>query len=141
MKQRHLINGLAALLLTSNVMAEGVSIQPGQWEMTSTMTMTMMPQPRTQTSTECITESELGPEDFNMDKNSPCDITNLVVDGNTISWDINCPIEGAPPTQGHWQFTSSGDEITGNGSMTAELGGQAMDFKMDWAGKRIGDCG
>jgi hypothetical protein len=42
--------------------------------------------------------------------------------------------------QGQWEFTSSGDSITGSGSMFAEIGAQKMDFNMNWEGKRIGDC-
>ena len=62
------------------------------------------------------------------------------VDGNTARWSIVCPTEGGPAMEGQWEFTSSGDSITGNGSMTASFNGQEMGFTMSWEGKRTGDC-
>jgi len=120
--------------------AKGVSIDPGMWEMTMTMTMTMMPQPQTTTEMECIEENEINPEDFNMDEDNPCDITDMVIDGRTARWSINCPTEAGMVMKGQWEFTSKGDSIAGSGSMTAEIAGQEMGFDMTWEGKRVGDC-
>lgn len=130
-----------AMMLFANVSdAKGVPIDPGLWEMTSTMTMSMMPQPQTTTTTECIEESEMDPEDFNMDEENPCNITNVTVDGDTARWSISCPTGNGMAMQGQWEIISKGDSITGSGSMTAEIAGQEMGFNMSWNGKRIGDC-
>ncbi|MGB5487107.1 MAG: DUF3617 family protein [Lysobacterales bacterium] len=140
MRFHAILTGLATVILASTASADGVSINPGMWEMTSTMTMTMMPQPRTTTVKECIKDSEISPESFNMEEDNPCNITDMTVDGNTARWSINCPTEGGPVMEGHWEFTSNGDSINGNGTMSAEFSGQKMGFVMTWEGKRIGTC-
>ena len=99
-----------------------------------------MPQPQTTTVKECIKEPELNPEDFNMDEDNPCNISEVAIDGDTASWSINCPTEDGPVMEGRWEFTSGGDTISGSGSMTADYAGQAMSIDMSWTGKRIGDC-
>ena len=134
------LTGLACLMLTGTASAEGVSIDPGMWEMTSTMTMTMMPEPRSTTVNECIEDDEISPESFNMGEENPCTISEMSVEGNTASWSISCPTGGGPVMEGQWEFTSSGDTISGNGSMSTELNGQTMGFNMTWEGKRVGDC-
>ena len=135
-----LLAALATTFLAGTVCADGVSIDPGMWEMTSTMTMTMMPEPRSNTVRECIENDKLSPEDFNMDKESPCDITDMNVEGNTARWSISCAPAGGPVMEGRWEFTSDGDSISGKGSMSAEISDQQMGFDMTWVGKRVGDC-
>lgn len=134
------LTGLASLVFAGTAGAEGVPIDPGMWEMTSTMTMTMMPEPRSNTVQECIENDELSPESFNMDEDNPCNITEVTIDGNTARWLINCTTAGGPVTEGQWEFTSNGDSISGNGAMAAEFSGQKMGFNMTWEGKRVGDC-
>ena len=135
------LTGLATVMFAGTAIAEGVSINPGMWEMTSTMTMTMMPEPRSTTVKECIEDDELNPESFNMDKDNPCNITDVTIDGNTARWLISCATGGGPVMEGQWEFTSDGDSISGNGSMDTEFSGQKMGFNMTWEGKRVGDCG
>ena len=43
-------------------------------------------------------------------------------------------------TRGEWSFTSAGDTMHGEGTMTAEMGQQSMVFTMRWDGERIGAC-
>ena len=131
---------LAILFFTVTANAEGVSIEPGLWEMTTTMTMSMMPQPQTTTIEECIEETELDPEDFTMDEENPCDINDVEIDSDTASWSIVCPAGNGMEMAGSWEFTSHGDSLNGKGSMSADMAGQKMDFDMSWEGKRIGDC-
>ena len=127
-------------LFSATTFAEGIAIEPGLWEMNMTMEMSMLPQPQVHSSQECIKESELHPDDFNMDENSPCNISNAVLDGNTASWSISCPAQDGMEMTGQWEMTSKGDTVNGAGSMTGNAGGMKMEFKMTWDGKRIGDC-
>ena len=131
---------LATVMIAGTASADGVSIDPGMWKMTSTMTMTMMPQPRSTTVNECIEEDELSPESFNLDKENPCTISDVAVEGTTARWSISCSTGGGPVMEGQWAFTSSGDTISGNGSMSTEINGQTMGFEMAWTGERTGDC-
>ena len=140
MRSLIMLSGLITLFLVNSASAAGVSIDPGQWEMTTTMTMSMMPQPQTTTVLECIEEDVLDPESFNMDEDNPCEITEVTTDGNTARWLINCPTEGGPVMEGHWEVTSNGDSLTGKGEMTTGITGQIMGFSMSWEGKRIGKC-
>jgi hypothetical protein len=140
MRLHTILAGLAAILLAGTASAAGLSIEPGKWEMTSTMTMTMMPQPHVTTNVECMEEDELSPEDFNMDEENPCEITEVTIEDNSARWLISCPTEGGQTMDGHWEVSSTGDSLTGKGAMTMEYSGQKMGFEMSWQGKRIGDC-
>ncbi len=119
--------------------ADGVPMTPGKWEMKMTMEMSMLPQPQVKTYTECITEDQLNPDHFKMDQESPCDISDMEIDGNTVSWSISCPGPAGNMT-GSWEFTSNGDSVVGSGSMSASMGTMSMEMDMDWEGTRIGDC-
>ena len=140
MKLRILLPCLTASLLSITAFADGISIEPGMWETTKTMEMSMMPQPQIHSSTECINESELNPEDFNMDENSPCDIAEVVVDDNSVNWAINCPASGGMAMEGQWSMTSDGDTLTGGGSMSGGSEEMQIEMNIKWEGKRIGDC-
>jgi hypothetical protein len=139
MKTITVLAALAAMFFVANASAEGLDIDPGKWEMTSTMTMTMFPAPQTFTVTECIEEEALDPDHFNMDQDNPCEISDVSIDDVTAKWAITCPTEMGS-MKGQWEFTSKGDSISGNGTMSANYGGQQMGFEMTWVGKRIGDC-
>ena len=140
MNKRIALAFLVTMLFANVASAKGVSIDPGLWEMTATMTMSMMPQPQTTVEKECIQETELNPEDFDMDEENPCTISDVSIDGDTARWSINCPTENGMAMKGQWEFTSHGDSITGSGSMTANMAGQEMGFNMTWEGKRLGAC-
>jgi len=120
--------------------AEGIPVEPGMWEMSSTMTMPMLPQPRVTSTTECIRESELSMDDLGGEDMDPnCQFEMAQVDGNTMKWSFDCPVEGGT-SHGEWEATSSGDSVTGKGIITMSFQGQAMEMTMSWQGKRVGDC-
>ena len=120
--------------------ADGIPVEPGLWEMSSTMNMPMMPQPRVTTTTECMKESEISMDDMGGEDIDPnCQFEMAQVDGNTMKWSVDCPVEGGT-SHGEWEATSSGDSVTGEGLVTISFQGQAMEMTMSWEGKRIGDC-
>lgn len=139
-----LINSIAApgalLLVTFSALAEGIPVEPGLWKMTSTVNMPMLPQPRVTTVTECMEKSEITMDEVGgegMDPNCTLDMTQ--VDGNTMKWSVDCPMEGGT-SHGEWQATSGGDTVTGEGSLTMSMQGQTMEMTMTWEGRRIGEC-
>jgi hypothetical protein len=138
MNYRFFIPGLL-LISSAGALADGVPMTPGKWEMKTTMEMSMFPAPQVRTFTECIEETELKPENFNMEEDSPCDMADIEIDGNTVRWSISCPGAMGNMT-GNWEFTSAGDSVIGTGSMSADMGGMAMEMKMNWEGERLGDC-
>jgi hypothetical protein len=140
MKGKYMCLALLISLVSSSVFAEGIPIEPGMWEMTSTMNMPMLPQPRVTNSKECIEEDELSPETWNEeDMDTSCTFSNRVVDGNTMKWSMNCNAQGGA-TRGEWEVTSHGDTLTGEGTVTVDMQGQSMVMDMKWDGKRVGVC-
>ena len=132
---------LGILFLTAPVIrADGIPVEPGLWEMSSTMNMPMLPQPRVTTTTECMKESEISMDDMGGEDMDPnCQFEMAQVDGNTMKWSFDCPVDGGT-SHGEWEATSSGDSVTGNGVITMSFQGQTMEMTMSWQGKRIGDC-
>ena len=120
--------------------ADGIPVEPGLWEMSSTMNMPMLPQPRVTTTTECMTESEISMDDMGGEKMDPnCQFEMAQIDGNTMKWSFDCPVEGGT-SHGEWEAISTGDSVTGKGVVTMSFQGQTMEMSMAWEGKRIGDC-
>lgn len=130
---------LLGLLSVSVAHADGVSLEPGLWEMRFSMTMPMLSDPQERTFTDCVEETTFDPEDFQMDEDSGCSTSSPEVDGGTISWSMEC---SGPmgPSSGTWSFTSNGDSMQGEGKMVSDLGGQQMEILMSWSGERLGDC-
>jgi len=131
---------LTSLLTAPVAMAEGIPVEPGLWEMTSTMTMPMLPEPRVTTATECMEKSEISMDDMGgegMDPNCSFDLAQ--VDDKTMKWSFDCPVEGGT-SHGEWEAVSEGRSVTGKGLVTMSFQGQTMEMTMDWAGRRIGDC-
>lgn len=128
-------------ILSPAVQAEGLPIEPGMWEATTTMTMPMMPQPQVNTMKRCFDQSEITTEDFNREGVDPgCEFTSTQIDGNTMAWTVDCPVEGGGTSHGEWQATSEGDRVTGSGKFSVDFQGQTMEMSMSWEGRRIGDC-
>lgn len=131
---------MLAALFSTQVNARGIPITPGLWEVVTTVSMPMMPQPKVTTTTKCMVEDELSPDEFNQDMGNPCEISQVVINRNTGSWSMRCPTQGGMAMVGQWKFTSTGKSISGNGTMAMNMGGQEMEIKMNWQGKRVGNC-
>lgn len=128
------------LLFASPAFAEGLPVEPGLWEITSTMTMPMLPEPRVNTISECLEKNEISMDDMGGEGMDPdCTFQAAQVKGNTMTWSFDCPVEGGN-SHGEWQAVSSGDSVTGGGSMTMTFQGQTMEMTMAWEGRRVGDC-
>jgi len=131
---------LATLLAAPAAMAEGIPVEPGLWEITSTMKMPMLPEPRVTTVTECMEKSEISMDDMGgegMDPNCSFDVSEI--DGKRMKWWFDCPVEGGT-SHGEWEAVSEGDTVSGNGVITMSFQDQTMEMTMEWAGKRVGDC-
>ena len=128
-----------SMIAPLTALADGVAIEPGKWEMTMSMQMPMFPAPQERTYSECVEETELNPEDFQMEDDQTCVFGDVELEGDTISWSMECPNDMGV-SRGQWSFTSAGDSMHGEGSMTTEMAGQSMEFNMTWKGHRIGDC-
>lgn len=140
MNGKYICLGLFFSLVPGSVFAQGLPIEPGLWEMTTSMNMPMLPQPRVSTRMECIEESELSPDLMSGgDMDTSCTYDSRMVDGNTMKWSMVCT-EQAGVSRGEWEATSHGDTLIGGGTVTVDMQGQAMVMTMKWEGKRVGDC-
>ena len=132
----------AVLLVAAlEVSADGIPVEPGLWEMTSTMSMPMLPQPQTHSMTECIEKGEISMDDVGTQDMDPgCTFEPAKVDGATMAWSFDCPVEGGGTSRGEWQATSHGDRVEGSGKITMTMQCQSLEMNMSWQGKRVGDC-
>jgi len=137
---RSILATMALLFISFPALAEGIPVDPGLWKMTSTVTMPMLPQPRVTTVTECMEKSEITMDEVGGEGMDPnCTFEMSQVDGNTMKWSVDCPVEGGT-SHGEWQATSGGDTVRGEGFLTMSFQGQTMDMTMTWEGQRIGAC-
>lgn len=122
-------------------LAEGIPVEPGLWSITTTVNMPMLDAPQTTTVEECMADEFLDIEDMSDDDLDPeCDYALEQLDGNSMAWSIDCPVEGGGQMHAEWTATSNGDSVEGEGQMTMEIQGQTMAMTMSWTGERIGAC-
>ena len=122
-------------------LADGIPVEPGLWSITTTVNMPMLPAPQTMTVEECMTDEILDMEDMSDEDLDPnCDYALNTLDGNTMSWSIDCPVDGGGQMHAEWTATSNGDSVEGQGKMTMSMQGQTMNMDMSWVGERIGAC-
>ena len=62
-----------------------------------------------------------------------CKVTDHKVDGNKVTWAMNCPNEGMTGTG---EFVYAENSFTGTMKMSA----RGQDMSMKYTGKRLGDC-
>ena len=110
------------------------NMNPGLWEITSQVEMPGMDMPAS-TITQCITQDSLVPQAGSGQGQGQCEITDVQVQGDTVSWSITCDSQGGVMT-GTGESTYHGDTFEG----TSEMHMQGMDITTTMSGKRIGDC-
>ncbi len=137
MKLRTLIVLAVVCLLALPMMAADTPspIKAGKWEMTVQADMPGMQMPP-RTFTKCITKEEAAKAENavpEMQKETNCKLTDVKVDGKTISWKINCE---AQQMTGEGKITYEGDTYAGE--MHMKMPQQEMSMK--YSGKRVGDC-
>jgi hypothetical protein len=142
MFKKTLFTAVSLLIVSTAAQAEGISIEPGKWEMNTVMTMPMLPEPKVTTVTECMEKDEITPESMSEDMNNPdadCKMNAEVVGDDTMKWTMDCS-EEMGNSRGEWEVTSYGDSMKGGGSVTMNVQGQEIVMTMEWEGKRIGAC-
>ncbi len=121
-----------------NTISFALDFNPGQYEITSQVEMPGMPSPiPPQTMTHCLTEQDPVPNQGAA--NQDCNITDLVTQGNTISWKMECSQQGQK-MESTGQMTYKGDSF--EGTILTNMGTQAgnMTITTIISGKRISDC-
>lgn len=115
-----------------------VNMVPGLWEIKSVVEMKNMPVAMPPaTVTQCLTADDLVPQS-NYSGPGACEISNLKISGDTVSYDLKCS-SGGSETLAKGTITYSG--ATMEGTIQMEVSGQAsMQMTTKLSGKRIGDC-
>ena len=140
MKKMMLAAGLLALV-SQPVLAEGINVEPGQWEMTTTLNMPMMPAPQTTTVSQCIEDSVFDMGDMSTEGMDPnCNMSAEQVDDSTMQWTMDCPVEGGGTSHAKWRITSAGKTIEGDGKISVSVMGQEMEMTSTFSGKHTGPC-
>ncbi len=124
--------------LSANVMAEGMKLNPGLWEMKTILTMPFGAGTRENVNQECIKKSQVSPEELMNDVEN-CDVQSIEVTEESMKWSITCKKDDIDMTgEGHAQ--STGTTIQGGMSFKAKVNEQDMEITTQWEGKHIGDC-
>ena len=125
-------------LITLVQAAETLPITPGLWEIKGTSTDPFSGS-KSFTTRECMTEDGIGPDMMMKDMpKDACDV-NSSVSGNTISYEINCSMQGQQMTGGG-SFTINGDTAEGEMTLRSSISGQEFEISTVSSGKRVGDC-
>jgi hypothetical protein len=127
----------AAILAFSAVAASAAHPQkPGKWQHKIEMEMPGMPMKLPPMTFErCVTEEDLkDPQKaIPSDGKSKCKIGDYKIDGNTVTWTVDCPEQ---QTKGSGEITFTEGSYTGWMKMT--VGEQEM--KTKYSGKWLGEC-
>jgi hypothetical protein len=133
-----LFTTLAVCLLAFSAFAADAPknpMKPGKWEVTTQMDMPGMQMPA-RTFTKCVTKEEAENAENSVPRgrqDAACKLSDVKVEGNTISWKMNCPER---QMTGEGKATYEGDTYTGE--MHVKSADHEMTIK--YTGKRLGDC-
>ena len=134
MKFRTLAVCALVLALALPAFAETSPVKPGKWQFSMQMEMPGMPFKMPPVKfTHCVTEEDAKSAIPQNQKDKDCKIGDYKVNGNTVTWTVECPKQ---KMKGEGQITYENDSMSGEMKMNAD--GQEMSSK--YTGKRLGDC-
>lgn len=126
------------ILMPCLVNAAELSIDPGLWESTMTRTNPMTGSPTTETTRECIEETTFEPSRM-VENAQGCQLTRDELDGNRLTFRMECSIEGTEATL-DGNYRTDGNSGEGDMKMTMSMAGREISMDMEWTAKRLGDC-
>jgi hypothetical protein len=110
--------------------------KPGKWRVTAEMEMPGMPMKMPPITTEvCLTADDVKDPQKTVpnDPKNPCKFGDYKVDGNKVSWTVDCPKQNMT---GNGEITFDAESYTG--WMKLKVGDQEMSQK--YTGKWMGAC-
>lgn len=126
-----------AIVAVSPMRAADHPQKPGKWQIKMEMEMPGMPFKMPPiTHTMCLTAEDLADPEKSVPKSDPkqkCTISDYKVDGNTVTWSMDCPKD---KMTGTGTFTYSGDTYTG----TMDMKKDEQEMHMKYSGKWMGEC-
>jgi len=139
MNSRITLAAASILLLPVLSGAAELPINPGQWQVTMTRTNPMTGAPTTETNVECVKETSFNPSSMMQDAQD-CELVKDELNGDTLSFRMECNMEQGMSAVVDGAFQSDGDTGSGNMNMNMNMGEMQMNMKMDWTSRRLGDC-
>ncbi len=132
-------SGVVALWIgVVDARADGMKVEPGQWEFTTTTSMPMAGGAQTQVTQECVQDGEMSTDRL-MEQSDGCTVSEAEATETTLRWKITCTNAGGV-MRGNAEFSTTGTEIRGVMKMAMSFGGNEMKFENTWQGKRLGPC-
>jgi hypothetical protein len=132
---------LFAVLAAASLPAAAQTMQPGQWQFTTTMTSPMMQQPQIGNVSRCVSKADADDPAGYMggDNAAGCDITRGPRTPGSESWTITCEKQGVSGTgKATFDLTKIESEIR----MTVAMkeGGQKVEMTNRTVGRYLGPC-
>lgn len=128
---------LALLAAPASVLAEGIQVQPGLWEFTSSI-----PDPLGDSGSQvyrtCVRDRTITPARV-MAAQKECHIWSAVFVGTSARWKMRCETP-AGPMVGTGSLRSSGSAVSGSVEMTMAVGALEIPMSGDFRGRRVGAC-
>lgn len=131
-----LMGVLVLIVLSFGIVSAESNLKPGKWEITTETEMPGMPmQVPPVTHTQCMTLDDMVPQ--NSQSGQECQISNINVSGDTVTWTIVCTNQGGT-MEGKGEICYKGDQM--HGTMEMVMKGQGMRMTSRIKGRRIGNC-
>lgn len=111
------------------------NMKAGLWEITVKTEMPGMEMPPMK-RTQCLTKKDFVPQGPQQ-PGQECTVTDVKVDGNTVTWSLECTTPGGK-MKGKGTTTYSGDSF--KGTMIMLMPPTNMKITTHMSGKRIGEC-
>jgi len=135
---RTLLIVLALLAAPASVLAEGMQVQPGLWEFSSSLPEPLGGDSGGQVYRTCVRDQTITPERV-MAERKECRIWNAVVKGPSVRWKMRCDTP-AGPMSGTGSLHSTGSAVAGSVDMTMEIGSLEIPMTGQFHGRRVGAC-
>jgi hypothetical protein len=134
---------VSLLVLTPALAAASPAMQPGLYDIAMQMEMKGMPmQMPPMKFQQCLTAKDIDEgKAYTSGDNKDCKITSFKQNGNKVSYEFNCAVEGGRRMVGQSSGTShaSGYDIAMNGRFIPAMEGMS-EFSQKLSAKRIGAC-
>jgi len=137
---------LFAVLVPAAAMAtDGLQLQPGKWETTTTMRNPFLPAAQSRTEIACLEVAEFDPRlqlQKGMDE-MKCESLDYQATAEQLSWRVRCvnPMDPSAPVVGEGVWHANGDSGSGSVVMQMSLPGLGLqEFRIESTSRRLGAC-
>jgi hypothetical protein len=132
-----IISGLLLSACSNN--SESLSIDPGEWEITTSSAISILPHAVSDTITKCLASNELKP-DLLIEESMGCSYTQLQTKGSELSWELSCT-KSSGTLAGTGSLKTSGKKAFSGGiQLTAPSEINTLTIGKNWDAKYIGPC-